>query len=912
MPDWKNEIEARLRRSGKPPADESVVQEIIQHLEDRYAELLASGLDEGPARAAVLKEADLWDSAPPRLPTSKREHIGQGSAADGPASGNPLADFGRDLRYGWRMIRRSPLFALLAVVCLAVGIGANTTVFTIVNTLLLHPTPAANPSQLTVLDDAPASRATRQGSQLPLSYANLQDYMRRQQCFTEAAAYTWPQVLTLAGKDGPRRLYGELVTGKYFATLGLKPALGRFFLSSEDSEPGSAPVAVLSYSAWQGRFAGDRNVLGRTLEINDVAFTVIGIAPKGFLGLSALFGPDVWMPATMAERVFPAEFRAALSDRAKPLFHGVGRLRNGISIAGAQANLSAIAASLAKEYPTSDEGHGIRVSPVTDALFFGAGSAGSLKIASAVLLVIVFLVLLIACSNVANLLLARAESRRHEIGLRLAVGASRGRLVRQMLAENLILSLGSCVAGIALGYAGCHFVWSLIPAEDIQNMVAPKFNGEVLLFAVLISLLTTLLFGLAPALRVSRADLVTALKEGTPAAGRSRKSLSLTNALLVGQVAFSLICLIVAALFFRSIQRAYTLNPGFQTRHLALLMVSPAQAGYNQQRAEEFYRETRERTASLPGVVSASWASGMPFWNGNSRSVVIQGAELRKKSEALQTVSMIIGPDYFSTLQIPLVAGRSFNDSDRAGSLPVAIINQALAARHWPGGNALGQRFRFTGDKTVRVVVGIAKNADYTTLGEAPQPCVYLPERQNYAGGMVLYVRSRGDPAALLPVIQRQVREADNAIEVSDARTGSLLIDQVLWGPKVGVSLLGVFGALALILAMVGLYGAMAFAVSRRRREIGVRMALGATRGSVLRLIVGDGMRLVAWGIACGAVVSLLLGRGLSAMLFSVSPADPLSLAAAGSALVLIALAACYFPARAATRINPLTALREG
>lgn len=914
MPDWKMEIERRLSRSAKPPygAGESVIQEFTQHLEDRYAELLSSGLDEAAARAEVLKEIEGMEIAPFQLPASKRERMDSGPAAGGPVSGRPLADFGRDLRYGWRVIRRSPLFALLAVLCLAVGIGANTTVFTIVNTLLLHPTPAANPSQLVVLDDAPASRAVQQGSQLPLSYANLQNYMQHQRCFTSVAAYTWPQILTLSGKNGPRRMFGELVTGRYFDTLGLRPALGRFFLPSEDSEPGSAPVAVLSYSAWQARFAGARDVLGRTLELNNVAFTVIGVAPKGFLGLSAIFGPDVWLPATMAERVFPAEFRSALSDRAKPLFFGVGRLHAGVSMAGAQADLGAIAVDLAREYPASDEGHAIKVSPITDALFFGAGGAGGLDLAGAVLLVIVFLVLLIACSNVANLLLARAESRRHEVGLRLAVGASRGRLVRQMLAESLLLSIGSCLAGIGLGYVGCRFVWSFVPTQEIQNMVAPKFDGGVLAFAILLSLITTLLFGLAPALRVSRADLVTSLKEGTPASGRSRRALSLTNALLVGQVAFSLICLIVAALFFRSIQRAYTIDPGFETSHLALVMTNPTQAGYNQQRAEEFYRSARERVQILPGVQSVSWASGMPFWNSRSRPVVMQGAEPRKKSEALQTVSMVVAPDYFSTMGIPLAAGRIFNDGDRAGSLPVAVINQDLAAQHWPGGNALGQKFHFVGDHTWRQVVGIVKNADYATLGEAPQPCVYLPERQNFAGGMILYVRSRGNPADLLPALQRQLREVDSNIEVSDARTGAMLIDQVLWGPKVGVALLGVFGALALILAMVGLYGVMAYAVSRRRREIGVRMALGATRGSVLRLIVGDGMRLVGWGIALGVAASLLLGSGLSRMLFGISPADPASLAAASLALIVIALAACYFPARSATRIDPMNALREG
>jgi macrolide transport system ATP-binding/permease protein len=822
-----------------------------------------------------------------------------------------LESFGQDLRYGWRVIRKSPLFAFCAVLCLGVGIAANTTVFTIINTLLLHPLPAANPSRLVVMYDATANHADHQWGQSPLSYANLRDYMERQRCFRSMAAFTWPQILTLAGQNGPERMFGELVTERYFHALGLKPALGRFFLPSEDSEPGSAPVAVLSYSLWKARFGGVPSVLGRTLELNNVAFTVVGVAPKGFLGVSAVFGPDVWLPATMSERVFPVEFRSALSDRAKPLFRGLGRLREGFSIKQAQADLESLAANLAREYPDTDGGHGISVRPITYELFFGAGGTNGLELASAVLLTVVMLVLMIACSNVANLLLSRAAARRHEIGLRLAIGASRGRLVRQMLTESALLSLVSCLVGIGLGYEGCRFVWSFVPTQYIPNMVAPKFDGAVLGFAVLVSLLTTVLFGLAPALRASHTDVVAAFKEEAAASGKSRRRLGFTSALVVGQVAFSLICLVTAALFFHSIERAYTIDPGFQTNHLALVMMNPIQAGYDTQRAKEFYRATRERIATLPGVASVSWASGMPFWNSASHFLVMEGAEPRKKTENIQTVSIIVGTDYFRTMGIPVVAGRAFNDRDRDGSRPVAVINQALAAQHWPGGNALGHRFYFTSDNTWRQVVGVVRNADYSTLGEAPQPCLYLPLRQNFAADMTLYVRSRGNPAGLLPTIQRDVRMTDSNIEISDARTGTTLIDQVLWGARVGVALLGVFGSLALVLASIGLYGVMAYSVSRRRREIGVRMALGATRGTVLWLVITDGMKLVGWGVILGLGASLVLGRGLSHMLFGIGSADPISLASAIAALVAVALAACYLPARSATRIDPMLALRE-
>lgn len=912
MLDWKSEIEKRLGDSRiPPPAERDVIQELAEHLEDRYAELLSSGLEEGAAREAVLAELENLDRVTAALPCARRESRSGNPAAGQPASRSLIADLGRDLRYGWRVIRKSPVFTVFAIGTLGVGIGANTTVFTIINTLLLHPLPAGDPSGLAAFYDTGAKESQQQGGRLPLSYANFEDYAQRQECFRAVAAFTSPLVLTLAGRTGPERVFGEFVTKQYFDSLALKPAVGRFFLPSEDGEPGSAPVAVLSYNAWKARFGGAPDSLGRTLELNKVAFTIIGVAPKGFLGVSALFGPDIWLPATMCERAFPAEFRAALSDRSKRLFRGVGRLRDGFSLRRAQANLDTVAAALAGEYPDTNEGHGISVRPITDELFSGGGSSGGLVLAGAVLFFIVLLVLGIACSNVANLLLARAVSRRQEISVRLAIGANRGRLVRQMLTESVLLSLLSCLAGLGLGYAGCRFVWSFVPEEVVPNMVAPSLDVGVLVFAVLLSLLTAVLFGLAPAVRASRTDVVTGLKEETRGAGRSRRSLNFANVLLAGQVAFSLLCLITAALFFRSIQRAYTIDPGFQTDHLALMMMNPIQAGYDQPRVKEFYRGARERVSSLPGVASVAWASRLPFWNSPSRSIAIEGAEPRRKSDAIATVVFIVDTDYFPTMNIPLVAGRQFSDSDREESFPAAIINQALAQRHWPGGDALGHRFRFAGDNTWRQVVGVVKNADYTTLGEAPQPCVYLPMRQNFSEGMTLYVRSQGDPASLLSQIQREIRNFDSEIDVSDVRTGAKLIDQVLWGARVGVALLGVFGSLALVLASVGLYGVMAYSVSRRRREIGMRMALGASSAAVLRLIIADGMLLVGCGIAAGLGASLLVGRVLSRMLFGISSTDPISLASAAVALIAVALAACYLPARSATHIDPIAALRD-
>lgn len=910
MPDWRSEVDKSLSGSGLDPADRcDLAEELTQHLEDRYRELLSGGEDEAAARRTVLGELGNMAGLRAPLARSRRTRTPQ-SDLGAPRSGN-FGGFARDLRYGWRVMRRAPVFTLFAVLSLGLGIGANTTVFTIVNTLLLHPLPVDRPADLSALFETGRKGSKQAEAHLALPYADFEDYAKRQTSFRALAAFTPPVVMALRGAAGPERVFGEFVSKDYFGTLGIRPAIGRFFLPEEDTQPGSAPVAILSYNAWQLRFGGAPDVIGRLLVLNNVGFTVIGVAPERFLGVSAVFGPDVWLPATMAESAFPAEFAGAFSDRAKALFHGVGRLRPGSTREQAQADLETVAASLQKEYPSTNESRSISVRPIADELFSNMGGSGGLTFGSGILFAIVGLVLAIACANVANLLLARAVARRQEVAVRLAIGANRGRLVQQMLTESFLLSILSCVAGVGIGIAGCRFVWSFVPAEVAGNMISPRLDAGVLLFAFFASLFTGFLFGLAPALRASKTDVVSALKEETRIGGRVRRTARLMNALLVGQVAFSLVCLLTSVLFFRAIQRAWTIDPGFEFRHLGLWLVNPAQAGFGETRVKEFYREARERVAAMPGVASVSWSSGLPFWNTPGRSLVIQGVEQRAHSDAISTVTFTIDAGYFETVQIPLLRGRAVTENDREETAPVAVINEALAREHWPGGDALGHRFQFAGETVWRQVVGIVKNANYSSLGEHPQPCVYLPLGQNYSGDMILYVRADGDPANLLAAVQRELRNLNAAIVISDARTGTKLMEQVLWGPRVGVALLGVFGLLALTLASVGLYGVMAYSVSQRTREIGVRAALGASRPLLLRLVVGDGMRLVLYGVALGLGAAILAGRALSGMLFGLSTADPVSLALAGFTLISVALIACYLPARTAIRIDPAAALRD-
>ena len=811
-----------------------------------------------------------------------------------------------------RGLGRAPAFSFFAILTLALGIGATTTVFTVVNTILLHPLPAPDPSHLVSLYTTEAQGQKQSGSLLPTSYLNLRDYQDRNNVFSSVGGFSPPLVLTLTENAGSERLFGQLVTSGYFEALNLQPVKGRFFLPGEIRTPGSAPVAVLSFSAWKIRFHQDTNIVGRTIEINESPFTIIGVAPEGFLGVSAIFGPDVWLPATMAAQVLPLPMQNILRDRDKPFFQAVARLKPGIDRSRAEANLQTIASSLQQEFPEANTGHTISVQPITTALFSSTGGEAGAKFVSAVLLAIVGLVLLIACSNVANLLMARAVKRQQEIAVRLAIGASRGHLFRQLITESLVLAIVGGAVGIWVGYEGSRLLWSFRPADVARNLADPKLDSTVFLFALLLSIVTAFIFGVVPSLRASKTDLVNNLKEESHLVAPSAGSARLQKILLSGQVALSLVSLVAASLFLRAVQHAYTIDPGFDEKHLAVFMMNPEQVGYDAAQLQAFHRDVKDRVSALPGIAAATWASNMPFWSSASRGVSIEGQEQKRKSKVLNSVTNTVDVDYFKVMHISLLDGRDFTDGDREGSLSVVIINQDLARRYWPGGDAIGKRLRFVGDSVTRQVIGVVKNSNYTTLGEAPQPCIYLPLRQNPGATATLYVRTVRDPGSVLAEVQREVKSLAPRVEISDIRTGARFMDQILWSARIVVSMLGVFGLLALILASVGLYGLLAYLVRGRQRELGVRMALGASRSAILLLVLRQGMVLVCAGVTIGLALSLMISRAFARMLFGVSPADPLCLAGAASALILVAALACYLPALAASRMDPMGALRKG
>jgi len=909
MLDWKLEIRKRLVGSNlKPEREAEILDELSNHMQDRYDDLRVQETTHEEAFRDVIRELDLTDLVSELQPSE--DIAPQDLVPEGvPAKGQLLSDFLMDLRYATRTMWKSPGFTAVAALALALGIGANTAVFTVVNTLLLNPLPVEKISTLAALNTTQKKKTAQLGDLQALSFLNLKDLRGRTRAFRSLAGHSSPMAVTMTYKAEPHRIFIELVTSNYFQALGLHPYLGRFFLPDEDIKPGAAAVAVLGYSAWQNRFGGVSDIVGRTIKLNDTAFTVVGIGPKDFKGLYAVFGPDLWVPSMMAEQVLPSSLQKALTDRTIPLFTGIGRLDTSFALPQAQAEMKIAAATLEDEHPDANQGQDIVVRPLIEAAYGPERQA--LMFGGAFLMAIVGLVLLIACSNVANLLLARATVRRQEIAVRIALGAGRRRLIRQLLTESILLGLLGGVFGFLFGYGGCQLLSSLRPAEYAQNLADLRIDPAVFGFTFAIALVTGLVFGIVPALRSSRTSVSEVLKEETRTAGRTRGRIKIANALLAGQVSISLVLLVVAAMFLRSIQHEYTIDPGYQTKHLALFMLYPGQAGYDQTRTEQFYKQARDRVSSIRGIASFSWASNLPLWGRKETGVVIEGQEQRKKSEAISTVVKTIDLDYFTTMGVPFVKGRDFTQDDRDRSAPVAIINDTMAAEYWPNQDPLGKRVQLPHGQNFLQIVGIVKTSNYQTLGEPPQACIFIPLRQNFSDGMILYVRTEQDPSTILASVQGEIHNIDPGLAVEDIRTGTKVIDQALWWSKMAVDLLAVFGLLALALASVGLYGIMAYSVNQRRREIGVRMALGAGQGNVWLLVLRQGMTLVLIGLAVGIALALLVGHALSRFLYGVSGSDLLSLGGASLVLLAVALVACYLPARSASRVDPLVALRS-
>lgn len=808
------------------------------------------------------------------------------------------------------MLLKNPGVSAIAIISLALGIGANTTIFTAVNAILLNPLPVKDISHLVEVDTTDAiTRATVANvTKIGVSYPNCRDYARLNDVFDGLACYMFVR-LTWSGGAEPKRVDGQLVSANYFDVLGLRPALGRFFFPNEDQKPSGNNVAVVSYSFWVNRLGKDSSVIGKVLQLDATPFTVIGVAPRGFKGPFTLDSPDqIWMPSSMSPQVTSGFLRDWFNDRRALLVSSVARLKPGISITEADASLKTIAAQLESEYSKDNAGRSVILTPLADTTV--GDQQSEITLAGGVLMGVVSLVLLIACANLANLLLAQSARREREMSLRAALGAGRGRIMRQLITESMLLALIGGALGLLIAYWGRTALWSFRPSFIEAGGVNLALDWRVLVFTLAVSIFTGVIFGIAPAIKSCHVDLAETLKVGGRGNSPGWRSNPLHSLLVVSQIAFAMIALIAAGLFIRSMENAQRMSIGFESRKLFTMRVDLGALHYTEGRGQRFFQESVERAKSTPGVVAATVSSNSPIGGGHGRTVFPEGQDVTTGYRGTLTWVDDVTPGYFSTLRIPLTEGRDFNASDRANTALVAVVNEAMAKHFWPNENALGKRFHFIDETKLREIVGIVGNTVIDNIGEQPQPVIYMPYAQDYSPFAAIVVRTKGDPQSIVPSVRAQIQSLDPSLAITNVQTIGEIIGQGLWAPRMGAALLGLFGMLALILAAVGVYGVLWYSVTQQTRDIGIRMALGAEPSTVLKLVVGEGLKLAAAGLVVGLIGAVLGVHVLSSLLFNVSTYDPVTFVGVSLVLILTAALACYIPARRATRVDPLIALR--
>ncbi|MGH9840569.1 MAG: ABC transporter permease, partial [Blastocatellia bacterium] len=717
------------------------------------------------------------------------------------------------------------------------------------------------------------------------------------------AAYTFAP-MSLSQNGNNERLWGYLVSGNYFDLLGVRAARGRMFTEEDDRAPGAHPVAVLSHGCWQQRFGGDPNLVGKTITLNNHGFTVVGIAPPEFNGTVLFLTPDVYVPMMMSKQIAPGE--RWMENRGNGSLFTLGRLKPNVTVAQAKAAFDALAVQSGHEYPGEEDLRFSFAPPGMGLPMFRNATLGF----AGVLLALVGLVLLIACTNLASLLLARAVERRKEIAVRLSLGATRFRLARQLLTESVMLSLAGGALGVLAAWWLIDLVMALKPPVDAPLTIDLRLDWRVLAFTLIISLLTGVLFGLLPAWQATKPDLIPALKDEAGGGGVRRSRLR--NGLVVAQVALSLVLLVAAGLIVRSLQQVRAIGPGFDVERVVTASVDLNLQGYDKARGATFYRQLIARVEALPGVQSASSMGYLPLnLDSSYNPIYAEGQPFTRGADLPLMLTNAVWPRYFETMGIPLLAGREFTVQDDREETRVVIVNESFARRFWPGQNAVGKRVRQGGpDNPFWEVVGVARDSKYFSLGEDPQPFVYFPLARDYKGDVALLARTSGDPRSLLDAIRREVRALDANLPLYDAKTMREHMRLSLFPLRTGAWVMGGFALLALLLAGLGIYGVMSYAVSQRTRELGIRMALGARSGDVLRLVLRQGMLLTLTGLALGLAGALAVTRLMTSVLVGVSATDVVTFVSVTLLLALVVLLACWVPARRATKVDPMIALR--
>jgi predicted permease len=805
----------------------------------------------------------------------------------------------QDIRFGMRMLWKKPGFTLIAVLTLALGIGANTAIFSVVNTAMLRPLPIAEPGQLVSLNNTGRDRTFPS-----FSYPNYKDFRDRNDVFSGLIAYRFAP-LSLSHDGVNERLWGYVVSGNYFDTLGVKPVLGRVISPDDDGAPGAHPVTVISHKFWQQRFGSSPDALGKSLLVNGRGYTIVGVVPKGFHGTEIIAAPDLWFPMAMQAEIDVGN--RWLDERGIENIFLQGRLKPGVDMRQAESALNEISLQLEREYPADNEGKRVSLTPPG---MMGGMMRPQVLGFFGLLMGVVGLVLLLACANLANLMLARAAERSREIAVRLALGARRFRLVRQLLTESLLLACGGGALGLLLAFWLVDLAPALKPPIDVPLSIELHIDIRVLVFTGLLSLTTGIVFGLLPALQATKADLVSALKDETSLGGAHRSWLK--NGLIVFQVALSLVLLAGGGLMLRGLARAETIALGFDPQNAVEVAFDLRLQGYDKAGGREFQKQLRERVRALPGVEEAGYADLVPVdLHFGTSPVFIEGQLPERIAAAPRALSNRVSPGYFGAMSTRLIAGRDFTEQDGDNAPPVVIVNQAFAQRFWPGEDAIGKRFSL-GDPNAPMmqIIGIAEDGKYASLAETPRPFVYRPLWQSSLRSTSLVVRGKAEPGKMIAAIRNELRQLDPNLPISTAKTMTEHMSFPLLPARGAAGALGSFGVLALILAAIGLYGVMSYSVSKRTHEIGIRIALGARAGDVLKLVIWQGMTLVLMGIVIGLIGALALTRLMKSLLFGVSPTDPLTFACVALLLAAVALLACYVPSRRATNVDPIVALR--
>jgi predicted permease len=818
----------------------------------------------------------------------------------------------QDVRYALRMLAKNPGFSTIAVLSLALGIGANTTIFTVVNAVLLNPLPVKNIPRVVELDtvDTKTRVTTANTTKLGMSYQNFQDYAKQDQIFSGLSCIVGPLAVTWSNGAEAKQVLAQMVSANYFDVLGVRPATGRFFLPDEDAKPGGNNVTVLSYALWTNKFGSDPTIVGKTLTFNATPYMVIGVAPHGFKGTFTIANAEqAWVPVSMYPAVLAGFFRDNFNTRRFLATTVVGRLKDGVSLGAGEASLKTVASHLESEFPKDNGGRSVALTPLAEAAV-GVNNRRQFTLAGGFMMGIVGLVLLIACVNLANLLLAQASRREKEIGVRAAMGASSARVVQQLLTESAVLALLSAVVGLAIAYGGRAVLWSFRPPFIANSDIDLGFDSHVLLFTMGIALLTALFIGLVPAIKAARPDLIEVLKVGGRSGSVAWTRSPFRSLLVIAEIALALVALVGAGLFIRSMQAAQSIDMGFESKNLFVMAFDLGALHYDEGRGQQFFRLAIERAKTSPGVQSATIASNLPFGGGFARTVFPEGQDETSGYRGTLTQLDDIAANYFEALRIPLLSGREFTDGDRANTKKVVIANEAMAKHFWPNETAIGKRFHFFGETELREIVGVVRNSVINNIGEEPQPVAYLPLTQDYSPFVSLQVRTSGRPEAVISTVRGQVQSLDTNLAITNVNTIEDLIGQGLWAPRMGAGLLAVFGGLALVLAVVGVYGVLSYSVNQQTREIGIRMAMGAQAGRVLGLVVRQGMKLAVVGLAVGLLFAFLVMRVMSSLLFGISAHDPLTFGAVALILATAAVMACYVPARRATKVDPIVALR--